>query len=263
MTANITPPKNPDKRPVALVTGSARRIGAGIIRALADDGYAVAIHCRHSTSDAELLSNDITAKSGAAAVVVGDLADATALDAILDETAAALGPISVLVNNASAFELDHGAPLDIALFDQAIAVNLRAPLYLTGRVAERLKSGAQACVINILDQKVYNLNVDFFSYTVSRLALERATLLQAMALAPAMRVNGIAPGLTLPEASQGEDHFQALHAKMPLGRGNKVEDIVAAIRYLIAAPSVTGEIITVDGGQRLKPVERDTLFQLT
>ncbi len=255
--------ENPGNRPVALVTGGARRIGAGIVRALAEDGYAVEIHCRNSTSDANALADDIKAKGGVAAVVVGDLADATALDQILDETEATLGSVSVLINNASAFEFDHGAPLDIALFDQAMAVNLRAPLYLTGQVAARLDSGTRGCAINILDQKVYNLNTDFFSYTVSRLALERATLLQAMALAPALRVNGIAPGLTLPEASQAEHHFQALHAKMPLGRGSQVEDIVAGIRYLIAAPSVTGEVIAVDGGQRLKAVERDTLFQST
>lgn len=259
----MTAAHNPKGLPVALVTGAARRIGAGIARALAEDGYAVGIHCNTSRDEAAALAEELRVAGFSGAVVTADLSDAEALDRLLDETEAALGPVRMLVNNASIFEFDSGAPPDLALFDRVMAINLRAPLYLTGAVAARLPSDSVGCVINILDQKVYNLNADFFSYTVSRLGLERATKLQAMALAPRVRVNGIAPGLTLPEASQSSAHFDQLHAAMPLGRGSTVADIVTAVRYFAAAPAVTGEVISVDGGQRLKPVERDTLFQKT
>lgn len=247
-------------RPVALITGAARRIGLAIAWGLAEDGFAIALHCNLSSADAGDAVTEMRDSGHVAAVVRGDLRETQTLDGILDQ-AETIGPVHCLVNNASIFRFDAGDAVDLALFDEVMAVNLRAPLYLADRLSARLQDGQTGSVVNMLDQKVYNLNTDHFSYTIGRLGLERATVLQAMALAPRVRVNGVAPGLTLPEATQDQGHFMAIHDRTPLNRGSQVGDVVAAVRYLVSAPAVTGQIIAVDGGQRLRPTERDTLFQ--
>lgn len=235
----------------ALVTGGAQRIGRAIVRALVRDGYAVAIHARGSAGEADALCAEIAAAGGVAQAVVADLADHDAVLRLVPAAVAAVGPLTLLVNNASTFERDEIGRLDRALFDLHMAVNLRAPVFLAEAFAGQVPAGADPSVVNIVDQRVYKPTPRFLSYGLSKSALHTATTTLAQALAPAVRVNAVAPGPTLPSPRQDREAFARQAAAVPLGRGPSPDEIADAVLFLARAKSVTGETIAVDGGQRL------------
>jgi NAD(P)-dependent dehydrogenase (short-subunit alcohol dehydrogenase family) len=237
--------------PAALVTGAGRRIGGAIARALHQAGYAVAIHARASMAQAEALRDEIARAGGRAAVVRADLADAAAVAGLVPAAAAAIGPLTLLVNNAASFEPDEIGALDAARFDRQLAVNLRAPLFLGEAFAAQAQGDADASIVNILDQRVFKLTPHFVSYTLAKSALHAATRMLAQALAPRVRVNAIAPGPTVQSLRQQPEDFARQAAAVPLGRGPGMDEIAAAVLYLAGARSITGVTLAVDGGQHL------------
>jgi NAD(P)-dependent dehydrogenase (short-subunit alcohol dehydrogenase family) len=234
----------------ALITGAGRRIGAAIALGLSRAGYAVVLHANRSRAEAEQLAGEIVDSGGRAAVVLADLADDHAVHGLI-AAAAAFGPLTLLVNNAGAFEPDEVGSLERATFDRAIAVNLAAPLFLAQAFAAQTPDGADASIVNILDQRVFKPTPRFFSYGLSKSALMTATVTLAQALAPKLRVNAVAPGPTLPSPRQTPTQFAAQAATLPLQKGPNPQDIAAAVLYLAQASSVTGVTIAVDGGQHL------------
>ena len=247
---------------VALVTGAGRRIGRAIAIGLADDGWDVAVHYHRSQSDAETLVAEISARGVKAAAFGCNLGDATALKGLLPECGRRLGPVCCLVNNAAMFEYDSIEGLDEGRWERHMNVNLRAPLLLARDFAKQLPEGVAGCVVNMLDQKVFNLNPDFLSYTIAKIGLEGATRVLAMAMAPRVRVCGIAPGITLVSGEQSEEGFQRAHRFAPLGRSSDMQDVVNAVKFVVNAKSLTGETIVVDGGQHLWPRPRDVQFEV-
>ncbi len=233
----------------ALVTGAAVRVGAAIARDLAGAGWAVAIHHHRSREAAEALAAEIGEAGGRAVALAADLADAGAVQELLPRAAAALGPLDLLVNNASVFVDDDIASLDAGLWDTQLAVNLRAPALLSRDFARQAAAGGS--IVNLLDQRVWRLRPDFLSYTVSKSALWSLTRTLAQALAPAIRVNAIGPGPVLPSQHQDEAAFERQWRSLPLARRPGPDGICQALRYLLAADSVTGQMIAVDGGQHL------------
>jgi NAD(P)-dependent dehydrogenase (short-subunit alcohol dehydrogenase family) len=237
--------------PAALVTGGARRIGRALVLGLADAGYAVAIHHHRSRVEADALAGEIAGAGGKAIALAADLADEAAVKRLLPDATAALGPIGVLVNNASIFENDTVATASREGWDAHMAINLRAPFVLTQQFAALLPADAGGAVVNLLDERVWNLTPYFVSYTVTKDALWTLTRTMALALAPRIRVNGIGPGPTLPSPRQSADQFLARCRGLPLQRGTSPEEIGAALRFILAAPAMTGQMIALDGGEHL------------
>jgi NAD(P)-dependent dehydrogenase (short-subunit alcohol dehydrogenase family) len=235
----------------ALVTGGARRIGRALALALAEDGYAVAVHYHHSRAAAEVVASGIRTAGGAAVALGADLADEDAVRDLLPRTERALGPVGCLVNNAGVFGDDTAATVTRESWDQHLALNLRAPFVLIQEMAARLPPDAGGVVVNMLDQRVWSLTPYFLSYTLSKSGLWTLTQTLALALAPRIRVNGIGPGPTLPSPRQSAQQFRRQRAQMPLGRGTGPQEIVAALRFILAAPAMTGQMIALDGGQHL------------
>jgi NAD(P)-dependent dehydrogenase (short-subunit alcohol dehydrogenase family) len=235
----------------ALVTGAARRIGSVIARALAEAGYAVAIHARNSAGEADALAAEIMRAGGRAAVLRADLADHAAVARLVPAAAAALGPLTLLVNCAATFEPDAIGTLDPDRFDRQFAVNLRAPLFLSEAFAAQAGANAGASIVNILDQRVFKLTPHFVSYTLTKSALHAATRMLAQALAPNVCVNAVAPGPTMQSARQQSDDFARQAASVPLGHGPDAREIAAAVLYLAGARSITGVTLAVDGGQHV------------
>jgi NAD(P)-dependent dehydrogenase (short-subunit alcohol dehydrogenase family) len=236
---------------VALVTGGAQRIGRRIVERLALEGYAVAVHYRRSGDEAEKIAASIRERGGRAAVVQGDLADADAVGRLVENAARALGPLTLLVNNASEFEPDEVETLSQDRWDRHFAVNLRAPAFLARDFAHQVPADREGCIVNIVDQRVWKLTPQFFSYTLTKAALFSATQTMAQALAPRIRVNAIGPGPTLSNVRQGDDDFAKQSSAVPLGHGGTPDEIADAVLYLAQARSVTGQMIAVDGGQHL------------
>jgi NAD(P)-dependent dehydrogenase (short-subunit alcohol dehydrogenase family) len=234
----------------ALITGAGRRIGRAIALALAQAGYAVVLHAHRSRAEAEKLASEIVSAGGRAAVVLADLADGGAVRGLMP-AAAAFGPLTLLVNNASQFDEDEIGSLERARFELTLAVNLTAPVFLAQAFAAQALDDAGASIVNIVDQRVLKPTPRFFSYTVSKSALASATVTLAQALAPKLRVNAVAPGPTLPSPRQTAEQFARQAAAVPLQRGPTPENIAAAVVYLAQAKSVTGTVIAVDGGQHL------------
>ena len=251
---------NRQRTGVALVTGGARRIGRAIALALAGDGWDVAVHYGHSAAEAADTVRAIEALGRRAAAFGCDLADAPAVRALPARCAQVLGPLACVINNASLFEYDSAADFSVDLLARVTAVNLAAPVLLAQALAAQLPEGARGVVINLLDQKLFNPNPDYLSYTLSKSALQQATVLLARALAPRVRVVGIAPGITLPSGEQIEGGFVLAHVKTPLGRSSTPDDIAQAVLYALRAPAVTGTTLLVDGGQHLVPSDRDVMF---
>ncbi len=235
----------------ALVTGGTKRIGRRIVERLILKGYAVAVHCRNFEQDVHNFVNDIRAGGGTAEAVEADLADADALAGLVDAARFAIGPLHLLVNNASLFESDTLSDLDESLWDAHFAVNLRAPVFLARDFARHLGPGETGAVVNIVDQRVWRLNPRFFSYTLTKAALWTATQTMAQDLAPRIRVNAVGPGPTLPSPRQDPSDFTLQSQALPLGHGPDPDDIAEAVLYLADANSVTGQMIAVDGGQHL------------
>jgi NAD(P)-dependent dehydrogenase (short-subunit alcohol dehydrogenase family) len=235
---------------VALVTAAGRRIGRVLALAAARSGYDVALHHRAAPEDAEATTAEVRALGRRAVALSADLTEAGAPAALLDG-AAALGPVTLLVNNASLFEPDELETLTPAGLDLHLAANLTAPILLAQAFAARLPEGQRGLVVNILDQRVWRPNPRFFSYSLSKAALWSATRTMAQALGPRIRVNAIGPGPTLASIHQAPGEFEAEAAGTLLGRPVDPEEIGAALRYLIDAASVTGQMIAVDAGQHL------------
>jgi NAD(P)-dependent dehydrogenase (short-subunit alcohol dehydrogenase family) len=235
----------------ALVTGAARRIGAALARDLAAEGWAVAVHYHASEAAARELCAEIAAAGGRAEVFKADLRDEAALARLMAAAAAALGPLGLLVNNASIFEFDDHESCDRASWDAHLDTNLRAPFVLTQHFARALPQDARGLVVNLLDTRVWNLSPGYLSYTLSKAGLWTLTHTLAQALAPRIRVNAIGPGPTLPSRGQSQADFEARRAGLPLGEGASLEEVCAALRFLISAPSVTGQMIGLDGGDHL------------
>ena len=250
----------------AVVTGAGRRLGRAMAEALAADGWHVAIHYDTSRRAAEKAAEQIRRANGVAVSVRADLADPAATQGLIGNAAAALGSgIRCLINSASLFKFDTAADFTLADWDRHHAVNQRAPALLAREFASALPpldntNPEPGVIINLLDQKLSNPNPDFFSYTISKIGLQGLTTVLAMAYAPRVRVCGIAPGLTLPPPGMNRRRFAAAHRKAPLGRGSTVDDIVRAMRFILATPAITGETIIVDGGQHLQPRARDIMF---
>ncbi|MBV9529331.1 SDR family oxidoreductase [Sphingomonas sp.] len=233
----------------AIVTGAGKRIGAAIASALLADGWAVVAHV-HREADTV---------PGGAVKAVADLAEADCANRIFT-AAAGLPPIRLLVNNAARFAFDGFGGFEPAELDAHMAVNVRAPALLIERFVGETPDG-DALVVNMLDAKLASPNPDFLSYTLSKQALGGLTELAARALAPrGIRVNGIAPALVLRSPGQSEENFEAMHSANPLGRGIEPDDIVDALRYLIAARCVTGQVLVLDSGQRFLGLGRDVQF---
>ncbi len=235
----------------ALVTGGARRIGSAIVDDLAAHGFAVAIHANASRSEADELAARIAGAGGRAAVVTADLTDMEAAGALVAAAEAELGPVSLLVNNASVFDDDSILDFDEAAWDRHFAIHVKAPAVLVRAFALALPAGADGLVVNIIDQRVWKPTPHYFSYTLSKSALWAATQTMAMALAPRIRVNAIGPGPTLKNARQDDADFQAQLDGLVLRRGPELSEFGATIRYLWRARSVTGQMIALDGGQHL------------
>jgi NAD(P)-dependent dehydrogenase (short-subunit alcohol dehydrogenase family) len=238
-------------RGAALITGAPRRIGRALALAAADAGYDVAVHARELDADSASLTEAIATKGRRSHALAGDLNDAETPDRLIAEAADALGPLTLLVNNASLFEDDRLGTLTADSFDAHVGANLRAPILLAQAFATQAPANANALVVNILDQRVWKPTPQFFSYAVSKAALWEATRMMAQALAPAIRVNGIGPGPTLPSIHQSPEDFAAEAAGALLQRRAFPEEIAHALAYLIDARSVTGQMIAVDGGQHL------------
>jgi NAD(P)-dependent dehydrogenase (short-subunit alcohol dehydrogenase family) len=234
---------------VALVTGAARRIGRALALEAAKAGYAVAVHHRDSTEDAASLVAEIEAAGGKAIALAADLSDRAACQGLIEQ-ASALGPVSLLVNSASQFSDDRFGDLGED-WDEHFEVNLRAPVFLAQAFANRLPADHDGLIVNILDQRVWRPNPQFFSYTLTKVALWAATRTMAQALAPRIRVNGIGPGPTLPSVHQSGADFETEVRGVPLQRKVSPGDIAQALRYLIEASAVTGQMIAVDAGQHL------------
>ncbi len=235
----------------ALVTGAARRIGRAIALDLARDGFAIAIHYRSSRAGAEALADEIRDAGGTAALVQADLADLGGAAGIVADAHAALGPLGLLVNNASLFENDEIGALDIDLWQKHMAVNLAAPCFLAEAFAAQVPEGGSGLVVNMIDQRVWKLTPQFFSYTLSKAALWQATQTMAQALAPRVRVNAIGPGPTLANERQSDDDFKKQTDAVLLRRGPDIAEFGRAVRFFLSSSSVTGQMIALDGGQHL------------
>ncbi|MCG2582989.1 SDR family oxidoreductase [Massilia sp. TS11] len=245
-----------------LITGAGKRLGAAIAAHLAREGWNLLLHYKHSRDEAEALADELATAHGIqAGTIQADLGNAADVDGLIGRCVQQLGAAPFgLINNASVFDYDTIDTLDSATWHAAMDINAFAPVLLARRLSEAL-DGRPGCVLNILDQKLSNLNPDYFSYTVSKMALEGATRLLARALAPkGVRVCGVAPGISLPSGDQTQEEFEQAHKITPLGRSSTPGDIAAALAYLLKAEAVTGQILTVDGGQHMQPAQRDVMF---
>lgn len=243
-----------------LVTGGARRVGRRFVERLAAQGHAVAIHANTSVAEAEKLAEQLRPANPNIVVVAGDLSRETCAD-LIDHAANAFGaPPDVLVNSASVFDYDTPQRVDDRVFNQAMAVNLRAPVLLSERFAMLANPEADNCIVNLLDMKLWNLNPDFYSYTLSKAALLAATEIGARAYAPKVRVNAIAPGLLLPSYDQTQEEYVRVAQVNLMQRPVDLDDVAASLEFLIATRSLTGQVIHVDNGRRLVASPRDVMF---
>lgn len=244
----------------ALVTGAGMRIGRALAMALASDGFFVFVHHNRAAEEALRTVADIEAAGGRARAVRADLSSARQAETLVERCRARGVQLTCLVNNASLFKLDRAPTAAAADFDRHMAINLRAPLLLSQALARQLPAGETGLIVNLLDQKLYNLNPDFLTYTLSKVGLQGLTKLLAQALAPRIRVAGIAPGLTLRSGSQTDARFAEQHEQNPLRVGVTTDDLVRALRFIVATPSYTGDTLIVDSGEHLSGRPRDIAF---
>lgn len=236
----------------ALITGAAARIGRAIALDMAASGIAVVVHHRKSDDEAEQLVQEIQAAGGQAVQISGDLAELETAQTLISTAAAAIGkPIDILVNNASVFENDCALTMTAESWDLHQSVNLRAPLLLSQQMFSHLPAGNEGCIINIIDQRVLKLNPQYFSYTASKAGLWTATRTLAQTMAPNVRVNAISPGPTLANQFQNDADFDRETANVLLGHGPELEEITNGVKFLLETPSMTGQMLTLDGGQHL------------
>ncbi|MDO8652436.1 MAG: SDR family oxidoreductase [Undibacterium sp.] len=260
MTTHTNPGSQRQPARVALVTGAAKRLGRYIALSLAQRGWDVAVHYGQSAHEAATLVTEIHALGQRAVALQCDLANEAAVRTLLPRAIAALGQVHCVVNNASLFEQDSADTVSQARLDQHMHANLLAPILLAQALHAATPEGQQACVINLLDQKLYNLNPDFLSYTLSKAALQCATTTLAQAFAPRLRVVGVAPGITLVSGDQSDSDFDLAHQRTPLGRSSTPADIANTVCFVADSPAITGTTLLVDGGQHLIPLQRDVMF---
>mgnify|MGYP006273408275 FL=1 len=239
------------ERPWALVTGGARRLGRALVDAAAAEGWAVAVHANRSLDAGRVTVADLESRGVPACLVTADLADADAAASLIPELAARGRTPRLLVNNAALFTHDRLATATAAGFDAHMALNLRAPLLLARAFAEALPGDAEGQIVNMIDQRIHRTSPHFLTYTMAKAGLWSLTRLLAVELAPRVRVNGIGPGIALPDEGMSKARAEALVADYPLRHGGSVEEVAAAFRYLLTASSVTGQMLCVDGGAHL------------
>ena len=245
---------------VALVTGAGRRLGREIALGLARAGWDIAVHYRNSHDEAREVAREIAALGRRAVTLQCDLSDEEAVRGLLPQVIAVLDRVDCVVNNASLFDYDSDLNFTQARLDAHMHANVAAPIQLARALYDATPEGGQAVVVNLLDQKLYNLNPDFLSYTLSKAALEAANTMLAQSLAPKVRVVGVAPGITMVSGDQSEEGFEKAHTQTPLGRSSTPEDIANAVVYAAGARAMTGTTLLVDGGQHLLPSPRDVMF---
>ena len=246
-----------------LVTGGAQRLGAEIVRQFAAAGWRVWCHYQRSADAARALQSELQTTGAQVELVQADLGQSAEVQRMMAHISQTIGPLDCLINNASLFEPDTGAEMDLNGTRQQLEVNLIAPLSLASLMAQQTAPDArpgQRSVIHILDQKVFNLNPDYFSYTVSKLALERSVALQAQALAPALRVCGVAPGLMFLSGPQTQENFDRASRVNLLREPIDPAQVAATCLFLAQNPCITGTTVCVDNGQHLVPLERDVMF---
>lgn len=270
----MAPIQKPPPTPVVLVTGAAKRLGREIALGLVRAGWCVALHHRSSPDEAAQTLGDCQSLGGPGhghSIFQADLSDEAACRALVPRVLAQCGRLDAVVNNASTFEPDSPASFSFAAMEKHWRSNTGAPILLARALHEHVHlrlgaAGAQesqeqtkggAAVVNLLDQKLWNQNPDFFSYTLSKAALEAANTVLAMALAPLVRVVGVAPGLSLPSPYMSQERFAQLHQLSPLGRSSTAQDVAGAVRFALENRSLTGTTLLVDGGQHLMKFERD------
>ena len=264
MTLASTPSR--PQRPVAVVPVATGRIGRGIALELAAHGHDIALHAREAGEDAQATAAELRALGARVAVLTAALDDANACDALLPQAVQALGAVDVLVNNASMFEHDSAQDASVASLEAHWRANTLAPVRLAQALARHLAAraaageAAQGCIVNLLDQKLWNPNPYHFASTLTKAALREATTRLAQALAPRLRVVAVAPGVTLPSGPMTDGEFQQAHALTPLARSSTPLDIARAVRFLVESPAITGTTLLVDGGQHLAAQPRDVLF---
>ncbi|KRH99029.1 SDR family oxidoreductase [Curvibacter sp. PAE-UM] len=241
-----------------LVTGSAKRLGREIALTLAQAGWQVAVHYRGSVDEAMLTVADCEQLGVKAAAFDADLADEAAVRALLPRVVAHFGQVEAVVNSAALFEHDSAATFGYAALEKHLRANTGAPILLAQALHTHVRERAgKGVVVNMLDQKLWNQNPDFLSYTLSKAALEAANTMLALALAPDVRVVGVAPGLTLTSEYLSPEKFEALHKLSPLGRSSTPEDVAGAVKFALENASITGTTLLVDGGQHLMRFQRD------
>ncbi len=251
------------RAPTVLVTGASVRLGEQICRIFAAKGWVVWCHYQHSAVAANALCDDLRRNGGVAYAVQADLADAGACERLMAHVVGTTGPLTCLVNNASSFEPDSAQEFGVQAARHQLEVNLLAPMQLSSLMAKTIPAGGSAgqhSIIHILDQKVFNLNPDYFSYTLSKLALERSVALQAQALAPRLRVCGVAPGLMYLSGPQSQENFDAAGTVNLMRQPTDPAQVAASCLFLAENPCITGITLTVDNGQHLVPLPRDVMF---
>jgi len=253
------------ERPVVLVTGAAKRLGRAIALELAANGFDVAVHYRSSREDAQATAVDLRELGARAEVFCADLSDEAACRALASSVIEHFGRLDAVVNSASTFEHDTVASFGMAAMETHWRANTAPAVLLAQALHAHLQTVhsdpvRSGCVVNLLDQKLWNPNPDYFSYTLSKAALECATVMLAQALAPRVRVCGVAPGVTLPSGPMTQTEFVAAHRLTPLGHSSTPVDIARAVRFMIQSPAITGTTLVVDGGQHLQAQPRDVLY---
>ena len=242
-----------------LITGGAKRIGAALSSALVEAGWHVVLHYHQAEQDAQILADRLLAEGGSVETVQADLALPEQISVLMDK-ATKTGPLDAVINNASLFSYDDSDSVSAAEISRHMMVNLTAPALLTRALYEQMPEDRQGVVVNMLDAKLFGINPDYFSYTLSKAACHTLTQIAAQAYAPRVRVNGIAPGIVLPSGGQTEAEFRRSHKRNLLGQGAQIKEIVAAMHLLLDTASITGEVIILDGGAHLQPPARDVAF---
>ena len=250
----------PTSRKTALITGAAQRLGRATALHMARAGWNIVVHYRHSKEQALSLVAEIQALGLKSCALPCELSDPEQVENLFKQAVIEMGAIHCVVNNASVIEEDQAHDFTPASFNLHMHSNVVAPMILSRALHQHTPEGAQACVINLLDQKLINLNPDYLSYTLSKAALQCATITLAQAFAPKLRVVGISPGLSLASGPQSQTDFQVAHQMTALGRSSTPEDIARTVCFVAESPAITGTTIVVDGGQHLIPLARDVMF---
>lgn len=236
----------------ALVTGAGDRIGAAIALALAKAGHPVVIHYRQSAEGARAVRDAIRAEGGRAEILAADLTDRTQRAGLVAQAAALFGPLGILINNASLFDPDSARDVDEKLWDQHFAIHAEAPIFLARDFAAQLPEGAEGNIVNLVDERVLHPTPAYFSYSLSKSVLWTATRTLAQSLAPSIRVNAIGPGPVLPHSRQSQEEFERSVAALPLKRHAGPEAIADGVIMLLNTPSMTGQMLALDGGEHLE-----------